>query len=678
MDLIPKHLQDLNERQEEAVCYTKGPLLVFAGAGSGKTRVLTRRIAHLIYTKQAHPLEIFAVTFTNKAAREMISRISKLYQLVRMPMWVSTFHSACVRILRPNAKLLDFSPNFVIYDSNDSLSALKRVYKALKIDKNNLDPHFAINQIDNAKNKYLSIEDVRKNCSQLGPRGLLVAEVFEAYQNELHSNNAMDFGDLLCHALTLLKLNPSVRNRYQQQFKHILVDEYQDTNHVQYLLIRELAGENKNICVVGDDDQSIYAFRGATIQNILNFQKDYPDAKVVTLDINYRSTQTIVNAAGEIIRENTERQKKDIRTINSQGEKIDLYCAYNEADEAEFVATEVALLTQKGVKYNQIAVFYRTNAQSRSIEEKFISCNIPYEIYGGFRFYDRKEIKDILAYLRLIINDSDTDACTRIINTPSRGIGTTSMASLLYFAQKRSCPLFHAIKLAISEKPPFLTTSLAKKLTEFCNLIEELKEAAIKTEQSLKDTNMDISIRASALPELLEAIAKKSGYIKKLKDEDSSEAESRIENIQELIRVGQEFAERIFSDEENVSIIDFLDRAALSSDLDKNDKESTTKSPRNEDSVSLMTLHLAKGLEFEYVFMIGMEEGLLPHSRSIEENDIEEERRLCYVGVTRAKQKLFLCHALSRNTFGRSSWYSGIPSRFLESIDPNNINQRGI
>ena len=675
------HLQDLNPEQLEAVKYGDGPLLIFAGAGSGKTRVLTRRIAHLILEHGVDASEILAVTFTNKAAREMKSRVAALFHEHiasrarpglrafgsedSLPIWVSTFHSSCVRILRRHAKYLDFTQHFAIYDSSDSLSAMKRVYKSLHVDPKTIEPRAVLSAIDRAKNDYKFPEDLKRDIL-FNPRYTeMIAELYAAYQAELRRSNAMDFGDLICNVVTLFKLEPKILERYNEQLRHILVDEYQDTNRVQYMLIRQLTERHDNICVVGDDDQSIYGFRGASVETILNFKKDFPSAHIITLEQNYRSTQNILSAANAVIAQNKRRQEKTMFTSNGKGDPLVCFRAYDEKDEAEFVAREITLLLRQNVSTADIAIFYRTNAQSRAVEESLCESALPYKIFGGNRFYDRKEIKDVLAYLRLLQNPADNEAFLRIVNTPARGIGATTLAAAITHADKSNASYFQL--LASSNLPP----ALQKKFNSFLEVMSKLQASYESTLKILSDEHgsQNHIDQTSAIAYLLRDIAEHSGYLKALRQQDSLEAESRVENLEELSRVAVDFSERAFEQGSTPSISDFLDRSSLHSDLDD--------SKENAAPISLMTLHLAKGLEFQYVFLLGLEEGILPHIRSIDQPDeLEEERRLCYVGLTRARHRLYLTRATDRQSFGRSNWYAGEPSRFIWDLPEENLDDR--
>ncbi len=679
------YLDDLDPQQRIAVEHGEGPLLVFAGAGSGKTRVLTRRIAKLILEHGVHPARILAVTFTNKAAEEMKSRVLRLLadtpsilpaHLQNVgPLWVATFHSICTRILRAHAPALDYSHNFVIYDSSDSLSAMKRVYKKVGVDPKIIDPKMVLSRIDRAKNDYKFPEDLRRELSISPLMAESISELYIAYQEELKSSQAMDFGDLLCNVITLFKLEKEILGQYQEQFLHFLVDEYQDTNRVQYLFVQMLTEKNKNLCVVGDDDQSIYAFRGATIKNILTFQKDYPNAQVVTLAHNYRSTKNILRAASAVISKNKNRQKKELKTNNPTGEPIVAYRGYDEIEEAHFVVQTILTFLRKNTSPSQIAIFYRTNAQSRVIEEYLVENNIPYEIYGSHKFYERKEIKDILAYYRLLLNPCDNESLLRIINTPVRGLGPKAISGLVAYAGEKKLSLFESIKVALAENAPFLSTAYKSKFASFVQLIESLQAKGRAVMVLLEDKDLFIEAKITAMTSFIEQIGVDSRYIPLLQAEDTSEAEGRIENIYELCSVGAEFVRRSVGEDLIPSLRDFLDRVSLTSALDREGEISAEK--RMQGTISLMTLHLAKGLEFEIVFLVGLEEGLLPHVRSLTDaSETEEERRLCYVGMTRAKSRLYLTRVTSRQHYGPGSWYTGRPSRFINDIPPSIVDDR--
>ncbi|MCC6932792.1 MAG: UvrD-helicase domain-containing protein [Deltaproteobacteria bacterium] len=670
---LPSHLQDLNEKQLEAVTYGAGPLLIFAGAGSGKTRVLTRRLAHLIFTKAAHPMEILAVTFTNKAANEMKSRVSSLLMGNRYPLWVSTFHSICARLLRLHAEQLGYTNNYVIYDTSDSASLVKRILKQKKVEDSILAPKDILGHLDYLKNNYREIESLDNDTLKNRPYDVkLLIEVCLQYQEELMKANAMDFGDLICNVLNLFKLKPEILSHYQQHFKYVLVDEYQDTNRAQYLLIKSLSPVHRNICVVGDDDQSIYAFRGANVNNILNFRKDFPNAHVVKLEINYRSTKNIILAASSVISNNTKREKKNITTLNPKGNDLSIYTAFDENDEADFLIRQISSLKASGVPYQKIAVFYRTNAQSRAIEDALIKVNIPYEIFGGFKFYDRKEIKDIIAYLRLIINKKDDEALLRIINSPARGIGSTTVGQLQAFAKKDQLTLYQALTNICKAESKLFTGAIIKKLNIFYLLIEELSQAAQVVETQINSETENQYTKILYFMQFIESIGNKSGYLTKLKNKNEEDM-SRQENIMELVRISQSYAHNALEQNEPILFSGFIERASLNSSADQSSKTLKINNEENE-FISLMTLHLAKGLEFDYVFITGLEDGLLPHSHAFTATEeMEEERRLFYVGLTRAKLKLYLTYATSRSSYGRANCSSGYSSRFLEHIPANLI-----
>ncbi|MBL7663075.1 UvrD-helicase domain-containing protein [bacterium] len=678
---VSEHLKNLNPEQLEAVTTVDGPLLVFAGAGSGKTRVLTRRIAHLVLTQDVAPERILAVTFTNKAAREMKERVAGLFSRERPPSWVSTFHSMCVRILRTHAEMLDYSKRFVIYDDGDSQGAMKRVFKRKNIDSRLIEPRAVMSQIDRAKNEYLFPDDLRKNNWARGPQAELIAELYESYQRELKTADAMDFGDLICNVVTLFRLAPDVLQQYQEHFRYFLIDEYQDTNRVQYQLIRLLTEENHNLCVVGDDDQSIYAFRGATIENILNFKRDFPEAKIITLSQNYRSTKTILNAAQAVISKNTRRQDKQLRTENEAGEKISFFKGEDERDEAEFVAREVLRLVDQGVNSSEIAIFYRTNALSRALEECLLEYAIPYVIIGGRRFYERKEIKDILAYAKLSINPRDNESFLRIINTPTRGLGANSINNLIKYADESKLSLFEALREGLkSGASSFISTANKNRFREFHELISGFIDEAVRVDSvllQLAEECRGIDDRTQILAHFLNTLAHKSQYLSKLDKEETPEAEARKENIMELLNVAVEFVRASIEEGLTPSIVGFLDRANLATDQENDTSSQGENAKKFTGPVLMMTLHLAKGLEFNSVFMVGLEEGLLPHVRSLDNpRESEEERRLCYVGITRARKKLFISCAADRQAYRGNSWFGGIPSRFLRDIPVELISGR--
>lgn len=647
MNLHAKNLevltQTLNPPQKEAVDTLSGPLLILAGAGSGKTRVLTYRTANMIAQGLAAPDEILAVTFTNKAAKEMESRILGLLKQVGLPvqerLWISTFHSICARILRENIHLLDYQPFFGIYDSADQLSMIKKVLTVLGIDEKTHPAKAFAARINAAKTDALTPEDVKKRRQFMDERSL---SVYTKYEEEMKRANSLDFGDLLMKTYILFNDYPAVLESYQNKFRYIMVDEYQDTNRIQYLLVQKLAQGHRNICVVGDEDQSIYSWRGADINNILDFEKDFSGAKIVKLEQNYRSTSTIINAATQVIRNNTQRKDKTLFTENPDGEPILVREETNEYEEARFVASEAQKLIL-GTEHSpsDIAVFYRTNAQSRVLEEQFRSRNLPYRIVGGMKFYERMEIKDILAYMKLILNPSDDVAFKRIINVPGRGIGKTTVDRLEEFAASRDVSMVEGCALAIDHRE--FNVGVIRKLRDFLNLLEGLREKA----------------RGSSLPELYHAILDNTQYVQRLKEEDTPEAESRIENLEELDNAITKFAEERG---EEGTLQAFLEEMSLVSDQDS--MEDSAK------SITMMTLHISKGLEFPIVFIVGMEEGLFPSGRSADENAdptaLEEERRLCYVGMTRAEKKLFLTYARTRKVWGVEQ--QNPPSRFLKEL----------
>jgi DNA helicase-2/ATP-dependent DNA helicase PcrA len=639
--------QNLNAPQQEAVLQTEGPLLVLAGAGSGKTRVLTHRIAHLV-TKGVRPWQILAVTFTNKAAAEMRERVENLVgaQLARQ-MWISTFHTACVRILRQEIDRLGFNSNFVIFDTHDQLSIIKNVLKELDLSDKNFQPRAVLSAISTAKNKLVDAKEYARQAADYWAS--TIAKVFQRYQAKLQANNGLDFDDLIMLTVRLFKEAPEVLEKYQNKFRYIMIDEYQDTNHAQYLLVNQLAGKYRNLCVVGDDDQSIYSFRSADIRNILEFERDFPEVKMIKLEQNYRSTKNILQVANEIIKNNRGRRAKRLWTENQEGEPISLYRAADDREEAGFVVREIMrLVREAGCRYQDIALLYRTNAQSRSFEEVLVQQGLPYRVIGGLRFYERKEIKDILAYLRFVFNPADRISLARIINVPKRGIGQASWERFTYFLEDNGCSVLEGLE-RLTEIPS-LTSRATKPLTAFYKLIQGWLE--------LKAT--------ATISELAQAILEQSGYLRELKAEDTIEAQSRLENLDEFLNLVAEF--EMNSDDKSLAA--FLQTVALVADIDNYETES--------DAVVLMTLHSAKGLEFPVVFLVGLEEGIFPHSRSLLENsELEEERRLCYVGITRAKQQLYLTHAGMRLMYG--NYQAAVPSRFLLEIPETavkNLNRR--
>jgi len=631
MDLF----QDLNPPQREAVTHPGGPLLILAGAGSGKTRVLAYRVAYLLRHQSIAPARILAVTFTNKAANEMRERVDRLVgAAVARAIWIGTFHHICSRILRRNGERVGVGRNFLIFDDDDQRAVIRQCLKDLGLDERRFPPAVVLALIDRAKNE--GVDHLAYAERANGWYEEVVARVFNAYQRTLREQNALDFDDLLLEVVRLFGEAADVKEEYQDRFQHVLVDEYQDTNRAQYLIIRTLAEKHRNICVVGDDDQSIYRWRGADVRNILEFEQDYLDATIVKLEQNYRSTKTILQAAGEVIQHNPHRHRKALWTANPAGEPIVLYEAFDGHDEARFVVDEIARL-RDGLRYRDFVVLYRTNAQSRLFEEQCLRAGIPYTIVGGVRFYERKEIRDIIAYLRLALIPADDASLTRIINVPRRGIGDVSFGRLEAYARGHGLSVLEAMA-----QPEAL---------------EDLPKAAQRTAAELVDLIARLRDRASRVrtTDLIDAAIVETGYQAMLEAEGTDEAYSRLENLRELVTVAKEFED--VTGEEGLNA--FLQHLALVTDLDTWQEQV--------DRVTLMTLHSAKGLEFAVVFLAGLEEGLFPHARALEEAEgLEEERRLCYVGMTRAKQHLYLSHARTRTIFG--STMPGVPSRFLEEV----------
>jgi len=628
-------LDDLNPVQLEAVIHEDGPLLVLAGAGSGKTRILTYRMAYLIKEKGVNPMDILAITFTNKAANEMKERIAALVGRISRAMWVSTFHSTCVRILRQEAERLGYSRNFVIYDDNDSVRLTGYCMRDLNIDSKRYPPRKIAAAISNAKNGLLDPETYAMRAVTYAER--VVADVYKLYQERLYQSNALDFDDLIMVTVNLFQLFPSVLETYQEKFKYILVDEYQDTNLAQYELVRIWAGKHRNLCVVGDDDQSIYKFRGADIRNILEFERDYPECRVIKLEQNYRSTKTILKAANYVMQNNRARKPKVLWTQNDEGDLITRFQGENEHEEATFVANEIEHMVKAKRNYREMAVFYRTNAQSRVLEEIFLRYGIPYKIIGGLKFYDRAEIKDVLAYLRVLSNPNDTVSLKRIINVPKRGIGDTTIAKVDAHALKNNISFYDALRNV--DDIVQLSSAAVKNIKKFLVMLDEILE--IKEKETLEN--------------LVKATLDITGYLAMYETEGSMEAENRAENVKEFIGVIKEFEESRAS----CTLDEFLEEISLIADIDNYDDDN--------DAVTLMTVHNAKGLEFNIVFIVGMEEGVFPHIRSMtDSSEIEEERRLFYVGVTRAMEKLYLCNAWSRNLWGGVNYNSA--SRFLYEI----------
>ncbi len=637
-DRIEKLLAGLNEPQREAVEHGEGPLLILAGAGSGKTRVLTHRIAHLIHTRQARPGEILAITFTNKAAQEMRERVELLLGHSTRAMWVMTFHAACARILRAEAPRLGYTRQFTIYDQSDSRRLVKKCLDDLGIDTKRFTPGAVHHQISDAKNKLRDAEAYRAMTS--GYFETTVADAFALYETELHRMNAMDFDDLLVRTVNVLELFPEVRARYAATFRYVLVDEYQDTNHVQYRMLQLLAGEHRNLAVVGDDAQSIYSFRGADVTNILDFAKTFEDAKVVKLEQNYRSTQTILDAANGIIGHNREQMEKDLWTDLGQGDLVKVRELEDEFAEARYVVGEIERLVDEGVPRAEIACFYRTNSQSRVLETVLTDKNVGYQIIGGAKFYERAEVKDAVAYLTVLGNPQDVVSFTRIVNSPRRGIGQTSLGRVISHAATMDMSVWDAA--SAPESVPGLGTAAIRALRRFMDTMQELR---VRLEQGVP------------IGDLVEAVLHESGYLDWLEAERTIEAQGRIENLQELVEVAREFDAGAEAEDDTLDV--FLQGIALVADADgRRDDEGL---------VTLMTLHNAKGLEYPIVFILGCEEGVFPHSRSIDEGTLEEERRLMYVGITRAMRDLYLTHARRRSVFGSAPNY-GLPSRFLGEL----------
>ena len=633
----------LNEPQRDAVLHTDGPLLILAGAGSGKTRVLTHRIAYLIEELGVNPWNILAITFTNKAAGEMRQRVDNLVGFGSESIWVSTFHSMCVRILRRFIDRLGYDSRFTIYDTDDQKTLMKAVCKKVDIDTKQFKERMLLSVISSAKNEMILPEEFELNAGGDFAQ-LKIAKVYREYEAQLKANNALDFDDLLVKTVQLLQTQPDVRENYQERFRYIMVDEYQDTNTVQFKLVSLLAGKYRNLCVVGDDDQSIYKFRGANIRNILDFEKEYPDAKVIKLEQNYRSTGNILNAANGVISNNKGRKDKTLWTANGEGEKISLRQFDTAYDEAEFIAEDIKKEVRDGASYNDNAVLYRTNAQSRLLEEKFIAMNIPYKIVGGINFYARREIKDILAYLKTVDNGQDDLSVRRIINVPKRGIGLTTINRIQEAADERGISFYEA--LLAPEMIPGVGRS-ASKLDSFAALIEYFKGQAEK----------------ESLTDLLNEILDMTGYTQNLEADDEIDAESRLQNIEELLNKAAAYEEDCEDRDEKATLSGFLEEVALVADIDSLEED--------QDYVVLMTLHSAKGLEFPHVYLAGMEDGLFPSYMTIMGDDpeeLEEERRLCYVGITRAEQKLTLTCARKRMVRGETQ-YNRI-SRFVGEIPP--------
>jgi DNA helicase II / ATP-dependent DNA helicase PcrA len=644
-------LDGLNDAQRAAVQAVDGPVLVVAGAGSGKTRVLTHRIAHLIQDHGANPFELLAITFTNKAAGEMGARVGGLVgERLGDRMWVTTFHKACVRILRRELTRLGYRSGFTIYDAQDSQRLISTLAKELGIDDKRLSPRAIQSAISAAKDELVDFETYKARAA--GWPDIQIADVYEAYQDRLLKANALDFDDLIVKTVEVLQLFDPVREHYQRRFSHLMVDEYQDTNRAQYHLVNLLAGGHRNLMVVGDPQQGIYGFRGATIRNIADFERDYPDARVIVLDRNYRSTQTILDTANGVIAASAVKRRAELWTDRGVGEQVVRYQADDEHDEAAFVAEECEQLRARGVSFDDIAVFYRTNAQSRVLEDVFIRVGLPYRVIGGVRFYERKEIKDVLAYARLLQNPDDDVSALRVINTPRRGIGDRTVEAIQWHARREGTSVLTACRDA--EQVQGLAARAVGAVTSFVDLLDGIR-TALEEELPVAD--------------LLELIWDRTGYMKELQAERTVEAIGREENLRELRSVAQELAERGAAGDGPAGLAAFLESVTLVSDQDQlEDAEDGT--------VTLMTLHTSKGLEYPVVFLVGLEDGVFPHVRSLSEPDqLEEERRLAYVGVTRAQDRLYLTHAEHRTLWGGTSYNP--PSRFLDEIPVDLIEPRG-
>ncbi|HCD2896551.1 TPA: DNA helicase PcrA [Enterococcus faecium] len=648
-------LNGMNPRQKEAVLHTDGPLLLMAGAGSGKTRVLTHRIAYLIEEKEVNPWNILAITFTNKAAKEMKERVNAILASGGEDVWVSTFHSMCVRILRRDVDFIGYNRNFTIIDSSEQLTLMKRILKELNIDPKKYDPRSILGTISQAKNSLQTPQDFAKMQGSYYEE--IAAKCYAAYQKELQYNQCMDFDDLIMNTIRLFEEHPDSLTYYQNKFHYIHVDEYQDTNHAQYTLVNLLAGRFRNLCVVGDADQSIYGWRGADMQNILDFEKDYPDAAVILLEQNYRSTKNILSAANQVIENNSNRKPKNLWTENKEGNKITYYRADNERDETRFIVDRMQEEIRSNHRnYGDFAILYRTNAQSRVMEETLLKANIPYKMVGGHKFYDRKEIKDILAYLNVLANPQDSISFERIVNSPKRGIGPGSIEKLRSFTSLHEWPLLEA---AQNVDLANIGGKAGQQLGAFGEMIQEVTQM----------------IPYLTVTELTKEVLDRSGYLEDLKIQNTLEAQARIENLEEFLTVTQEFdkqfeqqnEEDADAPEEKLTV--FLNDLALVSDIDNLEEDAS--------QVTLMTLHAAKGLEFPVVFLIGLEEGVFPLSRALmEESELEEERRLAYVGITRAEEALYLTNAFSRTLYGRTQYNR--PSRFVEEIDQELLEIEGM
>lgn len=631
-------VEGLNPAQRDAVEHRGGPLLIVAGAGSGKTRVLTRRIAHLLATGDCEPGEIVAITFTNKAAGEMKERVAELVGPQARAMWVSTFHRACVRILRAEGKLLGLTSTFTIYDQADSLRLMTLVLRELDVNPKQFTPRSVLAQVSNAKNELIDYEDYASRAAT--PTEQVVAQAYAEYQRRLIAANACDFDDLISNTVALLQLHPGVREHYRRRFRHVLVDEYQDTNHAQYVLIRELVGDSGQLCVVGDADQSIYAFRGATMRNIEEFERDYPSARTIVLEQNYRSTQRILTAANAVIVNNPGRREKRLWSDSGDGEVVTGYVADDEHDEASFIVNEIDRLGDEGLaRPNDVAIFYRTNAQSRSIEDILVRTGMPYRVVGGVRFYERREVRDALAYLRVLANPEDEVSLRRILNVPKRGIGDRAEGAVVFLAQRERITFAAALERA--EESPGIATRSLTAIRGFTALMANLRTL----------------VESGAPPDtVLQAILEQSGYLAELQESTDPQDETRVENLAELESVAHEFTIA----EPDGTLVDFLERVSLVADADD--------IPDSDGGVvTLMTLHTAKGLEFPVVFLTGMEDGVFPHVRSLgDPQELAEERRLAYVGITRARERLYVTRSMMRSAWGAPSFNPA--SRFLDEI----------
>jgi DNA helicase-2/ATP-dependent DNA helicase PcrA len=653
-------LTGLNGPQRDAVTHAGSPLLIVAGAGSGKTRVLTHRIAYLLAERDVHPGQIIAITFTNKAAGEMKERVAHLVGPRARLMWVSTFHSACVRILRAEHDHAGLKSTFSIYDADDSRRLMQLVIRELDLDPKRYTARGLAAQVSNLKNELVEPEDFKNKAK--GPNERALAEAYEIYQRRLREAHALDFDDIIMAVVHLFQSHPHVAEAYRRRFRHVLVDEYQDTNHAQYTLIKELVGEKGGdvepgeLCVVGDADQSIYAFRGATIRNILEFERDYPDARTILLEQNYRSTQTILSAANAVIERNPSRKPKRLWSDQGPGEQIVGYVADTEHAEADWVAREIDRLhDREEIRPGDVAVFYRTNAQSRVFEEVFIRVGLPYKVVGGVRFYERKEVRDALGYLRAVVNDDDTVSIRRVLNTPKRGIGERAEACVEALAGRDRMSFGQALRHA--KDAPGIAARSANAIADFVQLLDDLRELS----------------RTAPPEEVLEAVLQRSGLLSELEESLDPQDQGRVENLQELVSVAREYTERVEAqaeegDEQAATLAGFLEQVALVADADQLPDDD----PDNQGVVTLMTLHTAKGLEFPVVFLTGLEDGVFPHMRALGDNaELEEERRLAYVGITRARQRLYLSRAVTRGAWGQPQYNP--PSRFTDELPPELI-----